>query len=132
MKQLEIPDLTVVRVNKQCRTCKHRWRGHFFQSWVLKAPKIIDGDKQYILAYCDSCLQTWEIHQRRMGIEVELQDVDNHLRAGPTKSKKIRYMRSKVRILERLRDTHDPGTVAWNNVTDRIKGLESTIKELDK
>lgn len=130
--RLQFPELIVVRVNKQCRQCNYRWHGNFFKSWVLKAPKIANDGKQYVLAWCDLCVETWEREQRRRQIETDVQHLDGTLKQGPTKSRKLRLVRAKVGTLTKLRDTYDPGSVCWSDITDRMRELNETIQRLDK
>jgi hypothetical protein len=128
--RIEVPELTSVKVNKFCRDCGYRWRGYFFKEWLATAvTKEIDG-KRYVRATCDACVEKWERDALRREIETDLQTVDNALKMGLTKPKKIRFMRSKVRILARLRDTYDPGGVDWSKQTDRIREMNEAINRI--
>lgn len=133
LARLEVPKLTVVRCNKVCRTCGTQWKGYFFHEWVANAPKEWHAEiprpaKAYVRSECDDCIDRWENVLRRRDLEADLRVVDDLLRTGPPKGQKMRYMRYKLNVLKRLRDTYDDMSAGFCHVTGRMNQLTDAMK----
>jgi len=129
---LETLALTVVKLNKKCKDCGHLWHGNFFQEWVVNAPKEQIEEKQYVLAYCDSCIEGRERQERRRQIEFKVESVDRAIAEHPTRGKLIFLLAGKVRALKQYQGIFPYGGLKWNEIRARIDTTKDRLDALSE